>query len=356
MNNPKETGRLAYLDFVRGLSMVLVIFGHQLIHSESVWGTPAVINDVMANFRLPLFFFISGYFVYKPEGIWTFKYFGNTFLRKFQAQVIGTLFFSALFFLIHGYDFSVAQFMGEADRYWFTITLFRLFCFYGFFSLLFAKWNSRFLFPSLIVLLIVSLCICYQHSTPNRSGYFLGFRALYYYQFYLTGIFAKKIGMDIFGQLLFSTIGIIFTGLGFVLCCVLIYVPSFSLIFLTDSLFSFVIKEELIKYLGLFFIFGVFYKYRNCFEKENKFNEIGLLIGRRTLDLYFIHYFFLIDFAWLRKYLITRNDEIISQVLLGGIAVVVNVAICLLVSSAIRRSKFLATWLFGARPKSVFNP
>lgn len=50
---PKTT-RLKVIDMVRGITILLVVVGHAGL-------TPAVLNDMFRDFRLPLFFIVSGY-------------------------------------------------------------------------------------------------------------------------------------------------------------------------------------------------------------------------------------------------------------------------------------------------------
>lgn len=52
-STPKAT-RLKVIDMVRGITILLVVVGHAGL-------TPAVLNDMFRDFRLPLFFIVSGY-------------------------------------------------------------------------------------------------------------------------------------------------------------------------------------------------------------------------------------------------------------------------------------------------------
>ena len=49
-----KTARLKVIDMVRGITILLVVVGHAGL-------TPAVLNDMFRDFRLPLFFIVSGY-------------------------------------------------------------------------------------------------------------------------------------------------------------------------------------------------------------------------------------------------------------------------------------------------------
>lgn len=76
------TKRLAYIDAMRGFTMILVVFSHvqyfgygEFIQSvyNFVWGGSCLIyRDLITLFFMPLFFFISGFVLYKPDVEWNY--------------------------------------------------------------------------------------------------------------------------------------------------------------------------------------------------------------------------------------------------------------------------------------------
>lgn len=58
-NQPKK--RIGYLDALRGFTMILVVCVHCLTYSD-IKQNP--ITDFFSLFRMPLFFFISGFILY----------------------------------------------------------------------------------------------------------------------------------------------------------------------------------------------------------------------------------------------------------------------------------------------------
>lgn len=60
MNAGKEKNRVQYFDIARGIAMICIILGHL---------NNSLINRVVFTFHVPIFFFISGYFMNSKCGI-----------------------------------------------------------------------------------------------------------------------------------------------------------------------------------------------------------------------------------------------------------------------------------------------
>ena len=61
-----KANRLHYIDFLRGITMILVIYSH--VNYKLFANYPeSIINNIFITFRMPLFFFISGFFLYSNK-------------------------------------------------------------------------------------------------------------------------------------------------------------------------------------------------------------------------------------------------------------------------------------------------
>lgn len=71
------TQRLEYIDALRGFTMILVVLAHIInigYHiTDSTMEEMNTFNNLFVRFRMPLFFFISGFVFYKHERIWDGK-------------------------------------------------------------------------------------------------------------------------------------------------------------------------------------------------------------------------------------------------------------------------------------------
>ena len=252
--------RLKYIDAMRGLMMVLVVFGHQLFFNQDVWGERSVVTQIMADFRMPVFFFVSGYFVYRKSSDWTSSLVSQTMLRKFQAQVIGTFVFCSLYILLTQNDYSLYNIWCQLDKYWFTACLFRLFCIYFFFSILFRRLRARYLIA--VLLAISAIGIITNHVIPESRIYsiFVGHKSLYFLQFYTLGIIVKVVGIEKALSIVLTRKWAWISGVAFLFFATLYYFPTSIADFLDSHYFwNFVYKKELVRYLGLIAVFSVFY-------------------------------------------------------------------------------------------------
>ena len=72
-------------------------------------------------------------------------------------------------------------------------------------------------------------------------------------------------------------------------------------------------------------------------------------VGRRTLDIYLLHYFLLPWGLGVVFPVFTESPMPVVELVCSFAVAVVVVSLCLLVSNIIRLSPFLAHWLFGVK-------
>lgn len=130
------TKRIEYIDAIRGTTMILVLYSH--IAYCCLGNIHLGYNDIFINFRMPLFFFISGWLFYKADHNWNKESITMMMKKKFQVQIIPFLFFLILYlYLIE--PTKNATSLEDKFGYWFTFTLFEYFAIYIFAELLFNK-------------------------------------------------------------------------------------------------------------------------------------------------------------------------------------------------------------------------
>lgn len=123
--------RIEYLDALRGFTMLLVIFSHVELFCFGLSANSSILNTLFIQFRMPLFFFVSGFLAYNPKIIWT----GNTWIsatkKKLRVQIIPTLIFGLLFTYLVSSE-SIYTFFAAPMKlgYWFTISLLEMFLIY----------------------------------------------------------------------------------------------------------------------------------------------------------------------------------------------------------------------------------
>lgn len=73
--------RIGYIDAIRGFTMLLVVFSHIETFCYHISFDQSILSSLFITFRMPMFFFISGYIAYK-KGIWDF----STYKKNLQEK------------------------------------------------------------------------------------------------------------------------------------------------------------------------------------------------------------------------------------------------------------------------------
>ena len=114
----------------------------------------------------------------------------------------------------------------------------------------------------------------------------------------------------------------------------------------------------LVRYLGLIIVYAFFRKYQDSFTHTKPLGSTLQYIGRYTLDIYVLHYFFLPNITPIKEFILNtyhywNSPNIVFELFFGiGISLMV-IAVCLVVSKILRTSDLLGHYLFGAKIKDA---
>ena len=342
-----QANRIGYIDALRGMAMILVVYFH--IAAYGFGSYELGYNDIIERFRMPTFFFISGWLFYKADRIWDRQAVTNMIRKKFMVQIIPTAIFMFLYLVMFNL-LDVSSFGSDKKGYWFTFVLFKYFVIYILAEALLnrqdtAKGEIR----VLIVILILSVAAFYYAKYYTRYAEelgiwkdilgFLSFVKIRHIIFFWLGTFVRKH----FDQFIQLTDNRYVTAMLIILFSAIIVWP----ILLSTS------GIEYIVYLvaglsGTIICFTFFRIHEQHFYQETWYGRSLQFIGKRTLDIYLIHYFVL-------PYNLVQPDiwqQYHHNTLFVPIALVLAlwvVIISLLISSILRVSPLLAKYLFGAK-------
>lgn len=128
--------RIEYIDAMRGFTMFLVVLGHVFLFSFGI--SNSFVSAIFLTFRMPLFFFISGFIAYKDRSFWSINKYKETLFKKARIQLIPTVVFFLLYYSIFS-DNVWSHFCNYGfGRFWFTFVFLRcLHCIFRY--LLFAE-------------------------------------------------------------------------------------------------------------------------------------------------------------------------------------------------------------------------
>ena len=342
----KPAKRIEYIDAMRGFTMILVVYIHVIMFGYHTGTNPIGFNDLFVKFRMPLFFFISGWVLFKKEFIWNTTNTCDFLKKKFNVQIIPTIIFLTLYSIC--FDYYKGFFNTDKGGYWFTYTLFFYFIFYSFANYLIIRHLKNDVAKDIILVVIglfIYICSYFYSFCPKETIFFdiaiyLSVAKWKYFIFYCFGVLVKK-HFDNFKQL---------TDNKYIIGAI---ISLFFLLAISSIKFHLDNWESLlfiiIGLLGITVIFSFFRRYEDCFTKDKFLGRNLQYIGRRTLDIYLLHYFFLPrNLQMVGKFFIEYCNSVVVLAVTVIFSLLV-IAVSLVISNTLRISPFLGKTLFGAK-------
>lgn len=330
-------------DALRGFSMFLVVIIHVFL-CMGLPGESTILGAFIMSFYLSLFFFISGFFSYKQLERWNSVSLKLALTQRFKSLIVCPLIFFALLAYTRGTN-PLGWIGNGFMAYWFVEALFIIFLCY-IVCVTIAKMFKRDLSLLLMtVLSVILLAVLLAHKIPQNSL----LRTLNTanvcldMQFFTAGLWAKKYRQQLLNTLSNSYAKALLITLFTILLCLKQneWLMSYHIVYRF-------ISNIFIQYVGILLMTALFCSATSYINSDKFGAKTICLIGRRTLDIYMIHYFFLPTLPMLKDFL-EPNNMVLFQITVGGGIALMIVAMCILVSSVLRSSPFLADWIFGVR-------
>ena len=332
--------------------MILVVVNHVAAEYFGVSYNHSNIHYYISQFMLPLFFFVSGFLIYKDNFNWNIKNSIIFLKKKITMLVISPFIFFCAYLYIKDYSFLDNLFNRWKAGYWFTFALFMYFIIYAIIQYIFKKLKINNVKVILPIYMGIGVFLYFNAVTqimlkiniPETIIESLGTTNLLYFIFFLCGTLTRKY---------FTQIDYFFENqTNAITLCIVVFFLLNIFIDLTSS------PKIIVKICGLILsltstiiVFSIFRKNKILFEKNNTPQRIIKFIGRRTLDIYFLHYFFLYKgvadiFPFFNKYQIPII-EFVCSLLISSIII----STCLFIGYILRLSPTLAHYLFGEKNK-----
>lgn len=342
----KPTKRIEYIDAMRGFTMILVVYSHVIMFGYQTGSNPIGYNDLFIKFRMPLFFFISGWVLFKNEFLWNSTNFCGFLKKKFNVQIIPTIIF--LTFYSFCFDDYKGFFNTDKGGYWFTYTLFFYFIFYSSAHFLILKRLKNDVTKDIILIvlsIIIFACSHFYLFCPKKTilfsiAIYLSVAKWKFFMFFCFGVLVKK-HFDKFKQL---------TDNKYIIGTIISF---FFLLAIFSNVANRIIWHPIyfiiIGLLGIIVIFSFFRKYESSFTKETFLGKNLQYIGRRTLDIYLLHYFILPrNLQMTGEFFVENNNSVVAFALTVILSLLV-IAVSLVISNTLRVSPFLGKYLFGVK-------
>lgn len=324
-----ENNRILYIDASKGVAIILVLMGHILLFSLKL--EESVIFQTISKFHVAIFIFVSGY-LYGKRSNTSFYY----MVQKAKMLLFPFFFIGGLYALIHSvplYDGFVTDNMKMG--YWFLWVLFEIFfVFIILLNLLNLLLKKRKICFDILLLGSASLAmqlVWYKSSlsevlmtslswnllTKNYFIFFLG---------YIANIYALRVEKYYLSAWAFT-----------------VWIIGFCVMYYCYELLGYVANI----FMSLSGCFSVLYLLKVRTTNRYLMNILSY-IGKRSLAIYALHYFFLLDLSNCNSIFVdNRNVVLLLLVLLFCTFLII--IICLLFEWIFMSSPFLGLLLFGKR-------
>ncbi len=359
MDIPVRKPRLEWLDALRGFTMIMVVAYHVCQSTFLMDFKVSSSMPFLVLFRMPLFFFVSGFLAYKASLTWNLPTLGSLLAKKLRVQLVPTAFFflfaMAVLYSEPFWDV-VLKHLQEPTKggYWFTWVLLIMFIIYYLFAYLESKlkWKSWIPITLLFVLSMLLYETCYL---PQHFSWAFGRRGapadswlrmtsfiqvMQYFPFFLYGNIVHRYWnqaqrvMD--SKWFFPFIVLI------VIFCTLDVLKWHTLRMQWTNL-----PMTLAKFILLTMVFMYFRHYHQYFTSRTWIGRSLQYIGRRTLDIYLIHFLFLPNLPGIGTFFTSNRHNFVMDTTLSVLLGLLIIGFCIITSNILRVSPFLKKWLFG---------
>lgn len=320
----------------------------------------SVLSEVLRSIYLHLFFFVSGYFTYKTTST-KIKDCCSKIRLKFVQLVVPSIIFLILYSLLEEYNFSKSLIQNGWATYWFTIALFTMFIIYITVDWLIniAKIDKNGKTSSIIYIILAMVLWVISYLVPNIFPLFELNNASVYFPCFILGILAKKYNGLFVGAIKNNVVNGVIVVL-YILSLIVAYndnVKESLSLWLNPYIKRIIVLScnISVSYFGIFAITSFFHRQSAYFEKDNMFSRTICMFGRRTMDIYMIHYFLLPKFSFdIRSYFETYYNPVLEILVVGGFAVGI-MALSTLIGEFIRNSEVLSRYMLGVMKKRNNN-
>jgi len=377
--------RLQWLDAMRGFTMILVVANHvsQMGFDQS-WKFSSSLPFLLL-FRMPLFFFISGFLAYKASQLWTVNELGRLIAKKLRVQIIPTAVFFVLYCAIicKGFtDSLVTNFHSPTKGgYWFTVALLWMFVIYYLFAFVESRFlsklkthksqitiaegdNSSFktqhskfnILPHLpiLMLFIVSLVFYETCFLPKTFAWAQGYKGAHVQ--WVDDLCLGRVFMHfpffVFGNIVHRywerSQRIMDSRWFYPVVVILVILATIDVLKFHNLRMEWTNLPSTVAKFGLLTI--VFMYFRHYAEYFTQLTVVGRslqYIGRRTLDIYLIHFFFMPNVPAIGKFFYQNRHNFVLDTTLSVLVALLIIGFCIITSNILRVSPFFKKYLFG---------
>ena len=355
-----EKERLQWLDAMRGFTMILVVAYHVAQMSFGINEKTSASLPFLVLFRMPLFFFVSGFLAYKADFQWTWPNALRLTWKKVKIQVLPTLVFLCVFIVLRRPEFwGAMEYALKSPTkmgYWFTWVLLQMFVIYYLACLLQRFINSKFKIQNsklqhwciwvLWGVSIVAYELLYQPGITFYKEPFFRYSSLIktmnFLQFFVFGNLVHRYWEEVQKVADSPWFFPLLTLVAFVSCAD--FFRWHNLQFEWTNLPRTVAMYSLLIMVVVFFRY-----YQTWFSQERPIGRGLQYIGVRKIDIYLLHYILLPKMPAIGVWFNQNRPNFVLEVVCTFALALVVIVFCLLVSQVLRISPLFRQYLFGRK-------
>ena len=353
--------RMEWIDAMRGFTMLLVVAYHVSNHGFDENPRVSTYLYSFVLFRMPLFFFISGFFSYSAKIMWSAKTLGALTWKKFRIQMLPTIIFFSFYVIVskpHFWEGAWSYICNDMKGgFWFTYVLLLMFVIYYLYAYAESKilrwWKGRGWAHSWIPIAsfwFIWLCIYATWYMPSWFTYpkhiffqWTSFgQVIMYFHFFLAGNIVHRY-WDNF-QRLFDAKWFVPIVLTVAIICLSEFIKWHTLHRQWINL-----PRTLAMYSLMTIVVLYFRHYADAFSKNTAIGRALQYIGVRTLDIYLIHVLFIPKLPFVGVWLKSVHNPFAIDILLSLAGGILVTSLCIIVSNIFRMSPLLKYYLFGRK-------
>lgn len=346
--------RVKYFDMMKGVAIFLVVMGHVITMCvRGIDRTP--LFKFIENIHMPLFFFISGWFIYKVnDGNLKVPSVGKKFMQLILPMVVVSTLW--IFYFPHSglqspFNSTFEGLWSDSwkNGYWFTLVLFEIFLIYKAVGRFYNRVNSLGMSALMIIVSWLILILIDNFCPANVSSWLSFDLTVAYFPAFMLGWLGRKYKNNFMRAVHSSwcqTITIIFFALS-------LYIASWPWEFALSAVGEMAVRAILHLTLAIIAM-GVFEKWGNwafndgasTFSKH--IASFWAYLGTQSLAIYLLHYFFLFPMGdTFRNALESMNVALVPMAVFTAFWALCIIGAVLIVVKIINRSKPFSLLLTG---------
>lgn len=357
-NSCSARPRLEWLDAMRGFTMILVVAYHvaQMCYGQNERTSASL--PFLVLFRMPLFFFVSGFLAYRSRFVWTLPHTLEQTWKKVKIQVLPALVFLCVYIVLRAKNFE-ATFLADMHSptkggYWFTWVLLQMFLIYYLLELLIHQvLSERHALWVILVAFVAAVAVgamCYmprwftfpKSEFMNTSSLIQTARFM---QYFLLGNLAHRLWRPF--EHAADSLWLYPIVLAVAFLCSADLFRWHTLRGQWTNLPRTVAVYSLVLLVVAFFRY-----YASWFTRQTLAGRTLQYIGTRTLDVYLLHFILMPRLPEVGAWLNRHQPNFVVDVTLSVLLALLVIAFCLLISNILRVSPVYSEYFFG-RKKQV---